>query len=186
MKIICYYNKNLKMSEGKLAAQVGHVCKELGKVLWYQFQDPPRREDTIVVLGLRQNKFKEKFSEVQNESFFYAQRDLGLTEVDANTITAFGYIEQVRKEYKYYLPIWGKDGKKIVEFKETTKEKADQYSEKVVQDKNYKIYEEKEGSKSVPFITDEIGQFAFPRKDTGLGWTCVPSIIKTKYDGNEN
>ena len=37
MKIVCYYNKNLKMSEGKIAAQVGHVCKELGKHLWYQF-----------------------------------------------------------------------------------------------------------------------------------------------------
>lgn len=82
------------MSDGKLASQAGHVCKELGKILWYQFGNPPRREDKIVVLGLRQNKFKEKFSEVQNESFFYAQKDLGLTEVEEGTVTVFGYIEQ--------------------------------------------------------------------------------------------
>ena len=78
-----------------MAAQVGHVCKELGKVLWYQFGDPPRTEDTIVVLGLRQNKFTEMVNEVsRTRGFFHIQKDLGLTEVEKGTITAFGYIEE--------------------------------------------------------------------------------------------
>jgi len=83
------------MSEGKLAAQVGHICKELGKILWYQFGDPPRNKDIIVVLGLRQNKFTEMANEVsRTQSFFHIQKDLGFTEVKEGTITAFGYIEQ--------------------------------------------------------------------------------------------
>ena len=45
MKFKIYYNKNLKMSEGKLAAQVSHVSKELGRMT----KSNPR-EDVIIVL----------------------------------------------------------------------------------------------------------------------------------------
>lgn len=89
MKITCYYNRNLKMSEGKLAAQVGHVCKELGR---QKYSDP--KEDIIIVLGLRQNKFSDKFFEMRTSPFFYAQIDLGITEVDNGTVTAFGFITE--------------------------------------------------------------------------------------------
>lgn len=88
MKIICYYNKNLKMSEGKLASQVGHVCKELGRKIISNAQ-----EDIIVVLGLRFNKFKEELEKVKEQNFYHIQKDLGLTEVQKSTITSFGYIE---------------------------------------------------------------------------------------------
>lgn len=97
MKIVCYYNRNLKMSEGKLAAQVGHVCKNLAleSASYTGIPGPSRYDDTIIVLGLRQNKFKDKWNELENTSVFkYAQIDKGLTEVEPETITAFGYIEQ--------------------------------------------------------------------------------------------
>lgn len=93
MKITVYYNKNLKMSEGKLASQVGHVCKQLGRN-----EDSVAKEDVIVVLGLRQNKFTNKLNEVtgvlpNQHHVYWVQEDLGLTEVDKGTITCFGYIE---------------------------------------------------------------------------------------------
>lgn len=52
--------------------------------------------DTIVVLGLRQNKFKEKMHEILQipNVFSYVQKDLGYTEVELGETTAFGYIEQ--------------------------------------------------------------------------------------------
>lgn len=103
MKIVVYYNKNLKMSEGKLAAQVGHVCLNLGLIQGFvegANDDYSNDGDfnTIVVLGLRQNKFKEKLEEIKdycedNYNLYHVQEDLGLTEVDEGTITAFGYIE---------------------------------------------------------------------------------------------
>lgn len=97
MKIICHYNKNLKMSPEKLASQIGHVCKKIGWVQEAEMIGALDPYDTIVVLGLRQNKFKEKLEEIKatvNHNYVSIQTDLGLTEVDAGTITAFGYIEQ--------------------------------------------------------------------------------------------
>lgn len=94
MKIICYYNKNLKMSKGKLAAQVGHVCFWLGEYEIHSFLKADDIRPTIVVLGLRQNKFNEKLEEVHMlQECIYVQKDLGFTEVKEGTITAFGYIE---------------------------------------------------------------------------------------------
>lgn len=102
-KITVFYNKNLKMSEGKLASQVGHVCFNLGHGEgWLNRASPKAREKaelTIVVLGLRQNKFYEKLNWLKDEQDnttienIYFQEDLGLTEVKAGTNTAFGYIE---------------------------------------------------------------------------------------------
>lgn len=94
MKIICYYNKNLKMSEGKLAAQVGHVCKNIALEA-NSYGVFLSKNDTIVVLGLRQNKFKEKIDTLESlNSFTYIQKDLGFTEVEKGTITVFGYTEK--------------------------------------------------------------------------------------------
>jgi len=96
MKIICYYNKNLKMSEGKLAAQVGHVCKSIGFTEGFNFDYPDdckEEDDIIVVLGLRENKFKEKLKEYEDKNSTHIQEDLGYTEVEKGTITCFGYIE---------------------------------------------------------------------------------------------
>ena len=93
MKIKVYYRKSLKMSEGKLAAQVGHVCKELGRR-----PDPvmpcDAEDDIIIVLGVSDTKYKELSLQYQTEDlFWYQQIDNGMTEIAANTVTCFGHIE---------------------------------------------------------------------------------------------
>jgi peptidyl-tRNA hydrolase len=76
------------MSEGKLASQVGHVTKELGRKVKSNSQ-----EDIIVVLGLSLTKFKEKLKDITEQKLYYVQLDLGFTEVQKGTITVFGYID---------------------------------------------------------------------------------------------
>lgn len=89
MKFKIYYNKNLKMSEGKLAAQVAHVSKELGRMT-----ESIPREDVIIVLGLSATKFKEKIDELGDYKYSWYQSDNGLTEVPEGTITACGFVEE--------------------------------------------------------------------------------------------
>jgi len=89
MKIKVYYRKNLKMTDGKLAAQVGHVCKELGRMMP---SDP--ENDVIIVLGVSDAKYKELSLQYQTTSYWwYQQVDNGMTEVIKGTPTAFGYVE---------------------------------------------------------------------------------------------
>lgn len=89
MKIKIYYRKSLKLSEGKLAAQVGHVCKELGRILPSIPED-----DVIIVLGVSDTKYKELSLQYQTEGlFWYQQIDSGMTEIIKGTPTCFGYIE---------------------------------------------------------------------------------------------
>lgn len=83
MKIKVYYRKNLKMSEGKLAAQVAHAVKNLGVT--------PLDCD-IVVLKASDAKFNEYIKEAEANGKFYIQRDKGLTEVDPNTPTTVAWI----------------------------------------------------------------------------------------------
>ncbi len=86
MRIKCYYNKNLKMSPEKLAAQVGHVVLQITTY---------GGENTIVVLKASATKFKSLQEELIEEGkVLYVQEDLGLTEVDAGTETVFGYVEE--------------------------------------------------------------------------------------------
>ena len=81
------------MSEGKLAAQVGHVCKNLSLEA-HSYNQRVSKDDVIVVLGLRQNKFKEELLKLESlEKFTYIQEDLGFTEVEKGIVTAFGYID---------------------------------------------------------------------------------------------
>ena len=89
MKFKIYYNKNLKMSEGKLAAQVAHVSKELGRMA-----ESNPREDVIVVLGLSATKFKETLDKLGDYKYSWYQSDNGLTEVPAGTITTCGFVEE--------------------------------------------------------------------------------------------
>lgn len=76
-----YYDKTLRMSEGKLAAQVGHVVAHLtlkqGKV-----------PSKIIVLEASHTKFGSYC-----KSADYVQRDLGLTEVEEGTATVCGSVE---------------------------------------------------------------------------------------------
>lgn len=96
MEIKCYYNKNLKMSDGKMASQIGHLCKKIG---WFQEATLLGGEDDkIIVLGLRQNKFKDKFRETGDaidSSLFFFQVDSGFTEVEKDTLTCFGYVDKI-------------------------------------------------------------------------------------------
>lgn len=80
MRIKAIYIKNLKMSEGKIAAQIAHAVKNLGET--------PKDCD-IVVLGVSTNKFNELIS--QHDC--YVQIDKGLTEVEKGTKTAAAWIE---------------------------------------------------------------------------------------------
>lgn len=76
------------MSDGKLAAQVGHVTKELGRMT----QSIPQ-EDVIVVLGLSTTKFNEMLDKLNTYKYSYYQIDKGLTEVPAGTKTVCGFVE---------------------------------------------------------------------------------------------
>lgn len=79
MRIKAIYRKNLKLSEGKLAAQIAHAVKNLGIT--------PVDCD-IIVLGVSD----KKFGELIQENKCYVQTDKGLTEVEAGTQTAAAWI----------------------------------------------------------------------------------------------
>lgn len=81
IRVKVIYRKNLRMSEGKIAAQVAHSIIGLG------ITDP---RCIIVVLGVSNNKFKEL---TQNREC-YIHHDLGLTEVDNGEKTSAAWIEE--------------------------------------------------------------------------------------------
>lgn len=78
------YRKNLKMSEGKVAAQVAHAVKNLGPVNTYC---------DIIVLKVSDKKFFEMIDENKIPFNISIQYDKGLTEVEPNTPTAAAWIE---------------------------------------------------------------------------------------------
>lgn len=82
MRIKVIYKKNLKMSEGKVAAQVAHAVKNLGIT--------PIDCD-IIVLKVSDKKFDELILGKK----CYIQIDKGLTEVESGTQTAAAWIETI-------------------------------------------------------------------------------------------
>ena len=94
MRYKVYYDKTLKMSPEKLASQVGHITLNLGSQLGGRINNPLKQ--TIIVLGLNHSKFNKVLDQVADNTSvceYHIQKDLGLTEVESGTITAFGYIE---------------------------------------------------------------------------------------------
>ncbi len=108
MKFKIYYDKTVKMSLQKLAAQVSHITLNLGYAVGYavgyERRDSYREEgakylnpldQTIIVLSLNHKKFCETLKECEKSYVnFHKQVDLGLTEVEEGTVTCFGYIEE--------------------------------------------------------------------------------------------
>jgi hypothetical protein len=107
MRIKVIYRKNLKMSEGKLAAQVSHAVKNLG---------PTPADCSIIVLKVSD----KKFNELTSKTNCYIQVDRGLTELPPNTPTTAAWIEHEPTEigvgkkpfkFRYWLKLnidnWG-------------------------------------------------------------------------------
>lgn len=86
MNIKIIYRKNLKMSDGKLAAQVGHVAANLSLI-------SGKKPSKIIVLKVSDKKFDEISMDKKISNDSYMQIDGGFTEVDEGTETAFGWIE---------------------------------------------------------------------------------------------
>lgn len=87
MRIKAIYRRNLKMTEGKVAAQIAHAVKNLGLT--------PHNCD-IIVLMVSDKKFFELIEQAQqDEKHLYVQRDKGLTEVEPDTPTAAAWIESL-------------------------------------------------------------------------------------------
>ena len=85
MTIKVLYRRNLKMSDGKLSAQVAHAVKNLGKT--------PVDCD-IIVLKASDTKFEERIKKlVDTNRKYYIQVDKGLTEVEQGTATAVAWVE---------------------------------------------------------------------------------------------
>ena len=92
MKIKCLYRRNLKLSDQKLAAQVGHVVGNLVQIT----EDQIDRDSVIIVLKASDKKFAEKHEELldSKDVNWYIQIDRGLTEISEGTKTVMGWIER--------------------------------------------------------------------------------------------
>ena len=98
MKIKCLYRKNLKLSDQKLAAQVGHVVGNLLRLNDEYGFGKIDRDTSIIVLKASDKKFEEKRRELKDLKgkdmlIYYLQVDRGFTEIPANTETVIGWIE---------------------------------------------------------------------------------------------
>ncbi len=98
MKMYILVNEDIKISKGKVAGQVGHaVCTYLYKVFLrgfdnkivnlttehYKFIDEYMKEQKKIILKCPQWKLEE----LERENKYIVIRDLGLTELEPNTLT---------------------------------------------------------------------------------------------------
>ena len=91
MRIKCYYNKNLKMSAGKLAAQVGHVV--IGLCNYHTSLDTFAYNEIVVLQSSPTNLRKLREDMQLSGKFVFTQVDMGLTEVAEGTETVIGWVE---------------------------------------------------------------------------------------------
>ncbi|MGG4434397.1 aminoacyl-tRNA hydrolase [Priestia megaterium] len=101
-ELIQYYivNKELEMSAGKVAAQVGHVATEIAVHLHDDstFEEWFNNNQKKIIL-----KGKEKDLLKLIEQGFYYIRDNGLTEIPANSLTVVGLPPMKRSEAQLYI-----------------------------------------------------------------------------------
>lgn len=83
-RIKILYRKNLKMSEGKIAAQAVHAALGL-------YKQDQQQYFSCVVLGVSDRKFEEAGL---NWSSCYVVHDAGFTEVKAGTATCLAFYEE--------------------------------------------------------------------------------------------
>ena len=86
LKIKVIYRKNLKMTEGKVAAQVSHAIIGLDKIILNKITT----DCIIVVLKVSDRKF---FELIQINKNCYIHHDWGLTEVKKDEPTTAAWIE---------------------------------------------------------------------------------------------
>jgi peptidyl-tRNA hydrolase len=79
--------KNLKMSEGKIAAQSIHAVLGLAQ------KEELNPQQSVVVLSVSDNKFKEAVAANEGKINYYIHKDLGYTEVEPNTETCMAFLE---------------------------------------------------------------------------------------------
>lgn len=85
MKIL--YRKNLKMTEGKIAAQSVHAAHGYAFFVDHTATSPLM---SVVVLGVSDKKFKE----FQEEKNCYTVYDAGYTEIPSGTETCLAFMEE--------------------------------------------------------------------------------------------
>lgn len=90
MKIKVYYRKSLKLTDGKLAAQVGHVVRNLAIIHGTYIAG---KCDKIIVLHASDTKYNKLLTDIGSCCKIYRQIDKGYTEVPDGTETCFGYVE---------------------------------------------------------------------------------------------
>lgn len=83
MRLRLWYRRNLKMSEGKLAAQSVHAALGLAQ----KFPEAVDAQHSVVVLMASDKKFED-----QKEGKFYTHKDLGLTELPPDTETVLAQL----------------------------------------------------------------------------------------------
>lgn len=92
-RIKILYRKNLKMTEGKLAAQCVHVALAIKEYHGKQID----AMSSVVVLGISDNKFEEAKEKLKYTPYV-VNRDAGYTEVPQGTETCLAYVEDDPRE----------------------------------------------------------------------------------------